>query len=385
METVMRFTVFGMIVGVLAGLGAGCKSDVKYYCDEMTPCLPRYPDRPFCDLYGNYDESEHIGRTCIPNPIDASPATPDAAVDIDGATPPADAAIDAAVDAANSDAAPDAQPPPPCDPVSQTNCAAGEKCTYIIDSTNPMMGHTACAPDGSVASGGACTRDAAGVDDCVPGDFCSGGTCNEICSSNPNSCGGTALCTMFAGIFTDRTDVGMCMPQCDPLDPSAVCPSGESCYLSLSSATTGCYAPSLSDPATKTGAPNCNSDPGTQDCNCVNLNGCAAGFGCILLNDPTSPTGEVCAYFCDPMNSGGPTCASGIGAGPAFSCRQIMTFYSDAMNVDPSYGMCVNPTTWAGYCGGCVDMTTDSCDPAKCCDTDPNTNDDPNTPTSECP
>ena len=377
----MRLTVVGVIIGVLVGLGVGCKSDVIYYCDENTPCKDRYPDRPFCDLYGSYDESGHIGRTCIANPIDASPGEIDASAGIDGPT----SSSDGGLDAGSVNAQPDAQPTP-CDPVGQTGCFAGEKCTYIIDSTTPLMGHTSCAPKGGVVSGGACTRDAGGVDDCVAGYFCSGGTCTEICSTSPNSCGGTEVCTVFAGVFDDRTDVGMCMPQCDPLNPSAVCPTGESCYLSLASAITSCVAPSLSDPITKTGAPNCNSNPGTQDCNCVTLNGCDAGFGCILLNDAANPTGNICAFFCDPMNSGGPTCASGTGAGPSFSCRQIMSFYSDAMDVDPSYGMCVNPTTWAGYCGGCVDMTDDICNPAKCCDNDPNTNDDPNTPTvSECP
>ncbi len=97
----MRFTVFGIVVALLGGLGAGCKSDVKYYCDEDTPCLPRYSDRPYCDLTGEY-EPDGVSNTCVANPFDAS--GPDGSVSIDGGT----------VDAGNDDAMmpPDATVPP---------------------------------------------------------------------------------------------------------------------------------------------------------------------------------------------------------------------------------------------------------------------------------
>lgn len=51
---------------------AGCKHAVELYCDEDTPCLPRYPDKPYCDLTGQYPESEGVGRTCIGFPDDPS-------------------------------------------------------------------------------------------------------------------------------------------------------------------------------------------------------------------------------------------------------------------------------------------------------------------------
>ena len=85
----MRTTWIGVVVGLLGVLGAGCKSDVKYYCDEDTSCLPRYPDRPYCDLTGEY-EPDGVRNTCVANPFDAS--GPDASTgDID-AMMPADAA-----------------------------------------------------------------------------------------------------------------------------------------------------------------------------------------------------------------------------------------------------------------------------------------------------
>src|SRR5688572_22941550 len=45
---------------------AGCKTDDPLYCDEDTPCTD--PERPFCDLTGEYPASEGHGRTCIPDP-----------------------------------------------------------------------------------------------------------------------------------------------------------------------------------------------------------------------------------------------------------------------------------------------------------------------------
>ena len=96
----MRFTVFGIVVALLGGLGAGCKSDVKYYCDEDTPCLPRYPDRPYCDLTGEY-EPDGVRNTCVASPFDAG--APDASV-----------SIDAGVDGGGTDAMtpPDGPEPP---------------------------------------------------------------------------------------------------------------------------------------------------------------------------------------------------------------------------------------------------------------------------------
>ncbi len=83
----MRF-VFDALAVCFVGIGSGCKSDVKYYCDDTTPCLPRYPDRPFCDLTGEY-EPDGIRNTCVPNPYDggpdAGPDGPDGGADIDGA------------------------------------------------------------------------------------------------------------------------------------------------------------------------------------------------------------------------------------------------------------------------------------------------------------
>lgn len=63
-----------------------CKSDDALYCDASRPCTD--PDRPFCDLNGEFPDSEGVRRTCIPEP---DLVDPDAAPDRD-----TDAAADAA-------------------------------------------------------------------------------------------------------------------------------------------------------------------------------------------------------------------------------------------------------------------------------------------------
>jgi hypothetical protein len=71
---------------------AGCKYRVPLYCDEQTPCED--PERPFCDLHGEYPASEGIAKTCIPFPFDAGVDEPDAGRVADGgldAAPIADA------------------------------------------------------------------------------------------------------------------------------------------------------------------------------------------------------------------------------------------------------------------------------------------------------
>src|SRR5688500_16401178 len=86
----VRKLVFGagIAIAVAAGtsgallVSSACRVDVPYFCctyqescDQdhgggvITPCLPRYPDRPFCDDQGQYPASNGIGRTCIPDPL----------------------------------------------------------------------------------------------------------------------------------------------------------------------------------------------------------------------------------------------------------------------------------------------------------------------------
>jgi alpha-tubulin suppressor-like RCC1 family protein len=61
-----------MLLGALsrsslaALLLVGCKVYDPLYCDQDKPCTD--PDRPFCDLNGDYPDSEGVAHTCIPEP-----------------------------------------------------------------------------------------------------------------------------------------------------------------------------------------------------------------------------------------------------------------------------------------------------------------------------
>lgn len=73
------------MVSVLV-LGAGCKTYDPLYCDATQDCTD--PDRPFCDLNGDYPASDGVARTCIPDPSatdggDLDGGAPDASMEDD--------------------------------------------------------------------------------------------------------------------------------------------------------------------------------------------------------------------------------------------------------------------------------------------------------------
>ena len=102
-----------------------------------------------------------------------------------------------------------------CDPVAQTGCADGEKCTW--QHVTDTLGRLTCTPDGTVPIGGACTRmppgETAGHDDCAAGGYCLADTCREICSEAPDGCEAPSGCTLHPGLFDGASDpTGLCEP-----------------------------------------------------------------------------------------------------------------------------------------------------------------------------
>jgi hypothetical protein len=82
-----RKLLVGSIIVAVAGAVAAligvpaCNVDVPYFCctyqeacdrheggGTITGCLPRYPDRPYCDNDHEYPASDGLGRTCIADP-----------------------------------------------------------------------------------------------------------------------------------------------------------------------------------------------------------------------------------------------------------------------------------------------------------------------------
>jgi hypothetical protein len=108
----------------------------------------------------------------------------------------------------------------PCNPLTQTGCFPGQKCTWIVYTAS--SGYVQCAPDGTMALGERCTRNPpgpSGYDDCMNGLFCvvptsTGvqGTCAMICDHAGGwpDCTGPALCTAQAPIFGQPPVAGLC-------------------------------------------------------------------------------------------------------------------------------------------------------------------------------
>src|SRR5262245_5696731 len=218
-----------------------------------------------------------------------------------------------------------------CNPVAQTGCKTGEKCTWIVDINGTMttneVGHIGCAPVGAspLADGAACTDAVApsatstGYDNCIAGDLCISRKCKPIC--DPQTVAGGAAgacktdfaCTTYAGVFDSAGPAvaGVCEPTCDPLtqqlkvgttktdacasadptkptsacvfgpDPTAwVCaPSGSILYGNTD------RKPPLSDPASMRPFPN----------------GCAPGFIPFYFEDASGAMKTLCTGMCAPL------------------------------------------------------------------------------------
>lgn len=177
-----------------------------------------------------------------------------------------------------------------CDPLAQTGCAAGEKCTWILDQQSPSIGHIGCAPDGDIALGCACSVGAAGAtgyDDCAKGAFCSAGTCKTICDldGGASSCGAGGTCVRYGGLFELGGDevAGVCGVTCDPLTQCATHSATPSACGSTDPAAPdfGCFgqeAYACSPTIAGTSALTDRMPPKTNSSGAAFVNGCAPGF-----------------------------------------------------------------------------------------------------------
>jgi hypothetical protein len=231
-----------------------------------------------------------------------------------------------------------------CDLFNDTVCQPAEKCTFLVESTNPFEGRPGCAPDGTVDPGDACTFSGSpGIDDCKDGSLCSGGVCLEICTVTPNSCPQGGTCVHNDAYF-DNANIGLCEPGCDLYGQD--CDNGETCYLLLggNDPSTICFA-AVPEPDVAHGG--CIevelTRPGLQGECCSFINTCDTGYGCSQPNPHDD--GLVCARFCDPTGTlGTDDCASVLGA--EFYCVSIRDFYSDVPDLDPAFGFCLDTADW---------------------------------------
>ncbi len=224
-----------------------------------------------------------------------------------------------------------------CDPLDNTGCDDGEKCSARIDNEMPLMTTVTCVPAGRVSLGGICGFNPPGdfgFDDCAVGGFCLDGICAAICpdsveASNPCNSADQA-CVRYRGIFDDR-DLGICTQTCSPVSNSAtgaVCDEEEGCYVRLSTGVATCQT---------TGALGQNSV-------CTAVNGCEQGLGCVLLSPDGAST--LCTALCDTQS--GRTiaeegCEGALGPQAARpTCVAINQFYSDTPDIADEVGMCID-------------------------------------------
>jgi hypothetical protein len=188
-----------------------------------------------------------------------------------------------------------------CNPVTQTGCDTGQKCSWLVVSDEPFLGRTACVTDGTVAVGDACTEGApgetTGFDDCAAGGLCIHSKCKAICSVDPPSCTEGYNCATYENVFSDDTtsNTGVCDTVCDPINPTE-CDENEGCYLSL-----------FDGIATCAGIPAAAADLRQNDeCLAASsggcyLNGCAAGFTGFIFVAEGQP--RLCTAYCSPVNT----------------------------------------------------------------------------------
>jgi len=232
-----------------------------------------------------------------------------------------------------------------CDLLLDTVCQAGEKCTFLVESADPLEGRPGCAPDGTVDPGGACTiTGSPGVDDCKAGSLCKEGICREICVVNPDTCPQDSTCFPDSNYF-DEANRGLCEPGgCDIFAQD--CANDESCYILLGQEgyPTVCFATTPEPDQQHNGCMEMElTRPQTQGECCSFINTCETGYGCTQPNPLDD--GLVCARFCDPTGTmGTDDCASVLGAG--FYCLSIRDFYADVPDLDPAYGFCIDENYW---------------------------------------
>jgi hypothetical protein len=256
----------------------------------------------------------------------------------------ADAAVD---DPCPCDADPGVTEDAPrtCDPLLQTGCSVGEKCTWIRVSTGAetaqQRGVTGCAPNGSRGLEVACTYGPSGAsvgfDDCEVGLVCvappeaeqASGLCRPICGlldDDTAPCPANSGCAARRKLFSNGPPdppavVGACAPTCDPLtqarfDGAPACGSTESADPEL-----GCY-----------GWPSQTARPTTFTCDLAGTGGHGSTVVGPLHANSCAP-GAVpyvlgrCTAFCDPLTTNTTMPANGAGM-PPYSCPDVGAYGS---------------------------------------------------------
>jgi hypothetical protein len=262
-----------------------------------------------------------------------------------------------------------------CNPVTNTGCGDGEKCTWV--NITAELGRIGCVADGPQQTGQACEYGAdgesTGFDNCAGGNICIGGVCEVTCDLSNDQCASGSQCSRY-NIFANGTDTpayGACDLICDPGTQRSIEPDQANCGSTATNAR-GCYGlffPVQNGDGEFTCSPagaaaNVHGVEPTQ----LALNACAPGY--VLYFDTSadyaSQTGVIkCIATCVPgptnqanqankdgLVDGGATCHGAAPGGKgvvdaAFECKYMHWH----MNVIPDRdfnknGICIDPTSW---------------------------------------
>ncbi len=174
-----------------------------------------------------------------------------------------------------------------CDPVLQTGCAAGEKCTAVSDGNVPSF--VCVGADGATLQPlDPCEPDMAGGQDaCQPGFVCvgndTGGLCVALCTADANCTGG--VCAAHP-----ENRIPHCADDCDPFD--SLCSGQLQCRRS--DERFSCLFPREQD----SGGPLAACDPNGDA-------GCGEGLVCIAgALVPGCTEGACCTAVCDTVDGG---------------------------------------------------------------------------------
>ena len=262
-----------------------------------------------------------------------------------------------------------------CNPVAQTGCSPGEKCTW--QAVTDTLGRIACVPDGTVALGSECLvlapGETAGYDDCVAGAYCLSGTCEEICADAPDSCDTTvSACSVYPSLFLGAEfTIGVCDPTCEPGPQTRVSDGAAACG-GIVEHPRGCYGWTTDSVPTFVCMPDVSDarhgempDPLSPD-GIPHMYSCDAGYF-PSMNEP-----HACTAFCVPAetHSGLPDNSDGLApfsctdrgaiAPGSMECRYFHPFIASPDARYNGSGMCVD--TSATGIPRCVDLGTDLID-----------------------
>jgi hypothetical protein len=238
----------------------------------------------------------------MPPPVDANMPPP---VDAN-MPPPVDANMPPPVDA-NMPPPVDANMPPPvdagqdsgvvnCNPVTQTGCPNGDKCT-LNGSTPPGL---TCDPNGTVGNGGLCSGN---PDNCAGPGLCVGGStgptsCRDFCNSDadctqpPVNSGSTsepnnkAYCLIGITSNGQSTPYKVCTYACNPVTHAGAsgCPSGMECA----------YFWGITSPENVTEATDCEAAGTVGDGGDCTSATCKPGFTCVTNAANQNLCRQVC-------------------------------------------------------------------------------------------